>query len=833
MGLSIDIEPDLFAFAKNNIIISGNVLSSDSIITEQSNNSCIRIFTTAKGGIIAGKTFAIVCPNLNNGLGINITFNITASPSSIFDIKDFVSYNKPILEWLNYFTDCLFKIPFIADNFDAGIDTRTANTFIFALRAKEKGTLWNFNIVCDFFSVSQNEIININSSANDTLDNVYAICHVYKNKIQSGGDGNTYLSEKLFSLKSFLDANLKFRFSLASDLKKYLKPYLVNTTDTLHLSSEHFKYIVELKYRNNLLGTSEVVTSTNETYLYENKFHGYLAGRAFYDSIGKDINLDYFANEQRLFLTRKPKITYFGEAVIVQDLILNDDEVATNQLFSTVQFMYENGTTEIIDIPNIFRIENKLAFIEFNFNDAFFNNIFSGKFPVSVKYQIKNLDRLQATPMEELSGKFSETREIIFNRKYFRHNNYFRFFGSLAGSEFAWFNGKIEASNESTAIEFERDISQKNANYGDEDTIWNEFQFGKEEFSVSQKFKISTGFKTKEEIQWLTEMLSSELIQWYTKNQMLAYINNKNGLPFDENDLFFYYINIDKNSVKYYDGDDELQSMSFEFKIAMETNTAHFIIKDELKPLPIAKDVFVIDVRQAQLYSENFNPKVVIKIADNYKLGDTLTISFYGLASDLNITIVDENSDSVDTSPYSDDLQFSSNITDMYTQLLHVFEKYSINQFDPAVTTGGIFLSNRTLPVSDFIAFNCVGFATKKLINCNNIWNDILSGKSFAKVAGYNFANGTNFVYLYEILKQNVHNEGVATYYSTRFPNDLEAWIECIRTYINEAPEFDIVEVDDRGLIKFKYRIDGPLNNSNTNIIGMLDKNLFITKLLD
>lgn len=832
MGLRIDNEPDLFSFAKNNIILSGGVDETDLVIAYGTAGYAEYIFTTAQSGMPAGTWIDFAFNNFNNtGVSKTIRFNIKNTPTGLYDIKDYTSYGKPLKDWIIYLIECIFKVPYIADNYNAGINTMVPNQYKLSIVAKQKGAQWNFQMFSSFF-ISTNYSVSYSTAA-DTLDNLYLICHIYKKNFQTGSDGVLSADEKLFSLKSFLDSDNNFTFSLNSDIKKYLLPYLLRYEDTFHTGTTYLKYILELRYRNNKLPETGVMPTTAENYLYSNNFYAILAGRAFYESIGKDINLDYFSDFNRKFLTRRPKITYLGECIYINDFIINNDEVNANNLFATVQFTYENGITEIMDIPNVVRMDNKIAYISFNFNDLFFANLFHAKYPVSIKYQVKNLDRKTSTPIDQLSGIVSETREIIFNRKPFRNNNYFRFYGSMGGSEFAWMNGKLEAEVEATGVDFEKDISYAKTSYGSESTIWKEFQFGKDDMRFTQKFKLNTGYKSKEEIQWLTELIGSELIFWYTKNQMDALINSKNYQDYDDDDLSYQVVVIDKNSVRYFDGDDELQSMSFEFKIAVESVAPHLTIKDRLKPLDIEKDIFIVDSRQAPGYSSDFNPQVIFRIKPGYQIGDTILIEHSSLSSPIFSTIVAVGEPYVDTEPSSDDIQFNSNISMIVLQLRHVLIKYGINDLNPLNSDDFIYFENRTVSLASINSLKVTSsFVEKQFLNCNNIWKYILDGGILGSVNGYTFANGTNKIFLYELLQLNAN--GQDTFYSFKYPGDLEDWLYCIADYFSfHSPEFFVAEIDDRGLTRLKIKEYGPLGYTNKLLIGGMDKYIFISKFFD
>lgn len=831
MGLTINIEPDLFSFAKNNILIAGSVDESDLVVTAGTAAYCEYKFTTAQGGMADGDYFNIIFNNFNNtGISKTIRFDIKNAPGTMYDIKSFSAYGKPLVEWLSYLVDCIYKLPYLSDNYNAGINTMVANQFKLSIGAKEKGALWNIQLTSPFF-ISGN-YVQANSAAADTTDNLYLVCHLYKKNSQSGSDGVLFFDKKLFTLKCFLDANNNFSFSLNSDLKKYLETYLLNYSDTRHLGTEYFKFILEMRYRNNKLLETGEMPGTPENYLYQNNFYAILGGRVFYESIGKDINLDYFSDYNRKFITRRPKIVYLGECIFINDFIINNDDVNYNALYATVEFTYDSGYSEIMDIPNVIRMENKMAYIAFNFNDLFFTNLFSQKYPVSIKYQIKNLDRRTTTPMEELSGKVSETREIIFNRKPFRNNNYFRFYGSLGNSEFAWFNGKIEAEVEAAGIDFERDTSHVKMLYGDEPTIWKEFQFGKDDIRYTQKFKISTGYKSKEEIQWLTELIGSELIFWYSKNQMDALVDSKNYQEYDDNDLSYQVIVIDKNSIKYFDSEDELQAMSFEFRIAIETVAPHFTIKDKLLPRAIESDIFVIDIRQALSYREDFNPQVIFKIKNNYQIGDTITIEHSSLMVPIVSTIVAVGQPYVDDEPSSDNIQINTDITEIALQLRHVLMKYGISALDPRNGDDYIYFMERTVSLASINTLKVTStFVEKQFLNCNNMWKYILNKGILGSVTGYTFANGSNNIYLHEVLKDNANGEN--TFYSFKYPRDLEDWLYCVADYFQTNTEFEVAELDERGLIKLKRRAAGPLGSTNKLLQQGMDKYIFISKLVD
>lgn len=834
MGLIIDNEPDLFAFAKNNVIIAGKVVETDAVITPRNPASFTYVIPNAQGGMQDGDYFQIVFPNYNfTGLSKTIKFLIKNSPSGILEIKSFSAFGQPLKNWTRYFLDSIFKIPFILNNYNYAISTSVPTEVKFTIGAKNKDVEYNFSIEISSPYFQPGNQSGVTATGNDELDNIYIACHLYTNNVLNGVDNLVLVNEKIASYKAFLDAENNFSFSINSDIQKKLQTYLAKQNDTKHLGTENFKYIIELKNRNNSLDKTGVTDNATDI-IYQGEFVGILGGRAFYESISKDINLDYFTNVNRKFLTRRPKVVYLGETICINDFIINNDDTATNQLFATVQFTYEDGITEIMDIPNIMRVENKLAYIDFHFNDEFFSNIFLEKYPVSIKYQIKNLDRNEQTPAEELSGIFSETREIIFNRKYFRHNNYFRFYGSLGNSEFAWCNGKIEAESEASGIEFEKDLSHVKTFYGDEETIWKEFQFGKDDVKYNQKFKLNTGYKTKEEIQWLAELIGSELIFWYTKEQMSALVNSLNDQDFDDADLSYQVVMIDKQSIKYYDGDEELQAFSFEFKIAVESVAPHFTIKDNLKTLDIAKDVFVIDVIQAPLYRADFNPQVIFKIKNNYQIGDTILIDHKSLSSYIEIEIVAIGEPHVDNDPSSDNITFDLDVSKIALQLRHVLVKYGIIDLDPQNSEDYIYFQNRSVNLDSIISLSVQSnFVEKQFLNCNNIWKYILGGNAFAEINGFTFANGTNKIYLHEIMQANTI--GTSTFYNLKYPNDLEAWIYCIANYFDTNPQLSLFEneIDNRGFIKIKYKAGGGLANSTAIMRGLLDKYIFITKQLD
>ena len=834
MGLEINNQPDLFCFAKNNIIIAGKVNSNDAIITAADAASYTYFMLNTDGGLIDGQWFQIEFSNFNNsGLTKTIKFNVKDIPVNNFDIKSFTAYNRSLKDWVSLFIESILKIPYISDNYNFAINSAFNDRIGFTIGAKQKGTEWNFIATINyphFFPGNQSAVI---SQGIDLLDNIYVQCHLYKKSFQTGAGNDLFILDKICTYKAFLNSDKKFSFSINTDILKYLQTYLYKNGDFLHLGTQIFRYIIELKNRNNHLNDSGNISDPGEDLLFQDDFTAIKGGRSFYESIGKDINLDYYQNENRIFLTKRPKIIYVGSDIIINDILINNDTVISNHLFSTVEFTYENGVTEIMDIPNVIKLNNKMCCIVFNFNDQFFADQFQQKYPVSLKYYVKNLDS-NNNNIEELTGIFSETREIIFNRKPFRTENYFRFYGSLGNSEFCWFNGKIEAEVEADGIDYEKDLSHVNTMYGDEETIWKEFQNGKDEVNYNQKFKINTGYKTKEEIQWLQELIGSELIFWYTKDQLKALINSVNGIDFLQEDLYYQVVTINKNSIQYFDSENDLQAMTFEFKIAVESAAPHYVIKDNLIAEKIDKGIFVFDVTQAQLYRADFNPKLILKVKPGYQLGSQLIINHWSLDEPIVSTILDENDITVGNNPDSNDLAYTTNLEEMAAQIKLVIDKFSSEQFNITIGSDYLEFTNRDLFLKDVVTFEITAtFVEKQFLNCNNIWKYILNNSPVAKIEGFTFANNSDKIYLHEILQNN--ENGVETFYNFKFPNDLESWIYCIAEYFMTNPQLSLFEtvIDNRGLIKIKYKTGGGLASSNALLVGLMDKYIYVTKLQD
>jgi hypothetical protein len=310
-------------------------------------------------------------------------------------------------------------------------------------------------------------------------------------------------------------------------------------------------------------------------------YDAYLGGVPYFEQPKTDTTQIFGENNKKI-LSNRPLTTTYNALLYLSDIIYDKTK---HESFATIEktYFFGDGSSTVVTVPmNQFVQQNTSTY--FLMEDATYWMAEFEQCPYKITIQYKNLDRGDAgyngtiPPATTTTAISSEIYTILIDHKPKHTNNYFRFFNALGGNDLAWLHGKLEVSNKIELEPYEQVMRGK----GD---YWRDFGVGADNISLQEKYKISTGWRTKTEIEWLKELLSSELIHWYTESQLLQTIRNRYNTTTIVED--YYIVVIDSDSVALHDGEHGLQQMEFEFRLAVNGMVPHKHLGNAYSKMPL------------------------------------------------------------------------------------------------------------------------------------------------------------------------------------------------------------------------------------------------------
>lgn len=149
---------------------------------------------------------------------------------------------------------------------------------------------------------------------------------------------------------------------------------------------------------------------------------------------------------------------------------------------------------------------------------------------------------------------------LIVDRTNYENNNFFFFYNSLGGQDLAWFTGDIAVTSEADMTESSETVVNSDYNF----TVAN-----RQKGVTTTTYKINTGLKTLEEIQWMKEIVQSEKIAWFNKENFEKLVDTIYDTP-PKNVKYLYIIPINKE-IELIPSENQMFSFDMEFEIAIDS----------------------------------------------------------------------------------------------------------------------------------------------------------------------------------------------------------------------------------------------------------------------
>ena len=308
----------------------------------------------------------------------------------------------------------------------------------------------------------------------------------------------------------------------------------------------------------------EVIAGVPQNNTYTHEVYGLLGASP---QPNRFVNTNrFFSNAKAPFITNMPAKARFGRDIYFCNNFANGniyskmiviyqifvDDVAFEYLYDTKDSELRFGFYKFTQVNYARRYEqliNKAALVDIDL--------------LNVDECLLKIWNQQYSDDGELDWTPGNEIEVIIDLKKYRNNNYFLFANAFGATDTAWLTGELEyqVEIENTKIEFQPVL----------DADFQQSQFGMYNKKGTHKFKVSTGFKTIAEIQWLLELVFSEKVLWAPLpiwRNLIRIANNE--ITFEGVDGPIPII-IDKQSISYYKSNGTVNSFSFEFEIASDT----------------------------------------------------------------------------------------------------------------------------------------------------------------------------------------------------------------------------------------------------------------------
>ena len=346
--------------------------------------------------------------------------------------------------------------------------------------------------------------------------------------------------------------NASFQFNVSGVLRSILKDVisLINPIPVEYAQFGLFRFVFD-----------EIIGGVAQNTIYSLENYAILGAspqpNRFYDT-------NRFANtDKRVFLTNMPAKARFGrDFYFVNGFLLGN---AFTYVYAYYQALLDGNA--FINLSDNKSPEIKPYFFKYAQLD------FARRFEdlLNLEEDLMDADECSVkmwvvhTNDTEFDATADNEIEVTIDLKKYRNNNYFLFTNAYGATDTAWLSGELEhqVEIENTRIEFHPVI----------DADFQQSQFGMYNKKGTQKFKISSGFKTIQEIQWLMELVFSEKVYWAPYNTWRTLIDIANNVYTFEGKDGPIPIIIDKQSVSFHKSNNTVNSFSFEFEIAADTFT--------------------------------------------------------------------------------------------------------------------------------------------------------------------------------------------------------------------------------------------------------------------
>lgn len=464
----------------------------------------------------------------------------------------------------SYFVPKVFDIlntdATIAQYFNIYYTVFGTNSIVIEIEAKQAGILFNFNLLVNFtgsygqYDISTpgtdgSRLFSLTRGADVVYrDNIIIKCTVQKYNM-TDNTWTTHTSIKCIPTKD----NGSFLFNLSGVLLSILSytTSFVNPVPTEYKQFGLFRFVFD-----------EVIGGIPQNVTYSHESYAILGAspqpNRKYET-GK-----FFLEEKHAFLTNMPVKTRFGRDVyFVNGFMLGNAFTKADVYYklssdaTIYQYVSESKNDEI---KNYF-----YKYAQCNY---------AAKYEDLINLDVSLLEKDECTLTifnEHFNTTATETPgnalEVIIDLKKYRNNNYFLFANALGSTDTAWLSGELEFQTEidGTRIEYLPVL----------DADFQMAQYGMTNKKGIHKFKVSTGFKTIAEIQWLLELVYSESVLWAPLKVWRNLINvGLNQLEIEALEGP-YPILIDKQSITYYKSNGTVNAFSFEFEIAADNYAPH------------------------------------------------------------------------------------------------------------------------------------------------------------------------------------------------------------------------------------------------------------------